>query len=228
MSRVLLFCGAAAVGKTSVIKHLVENMKLHEKKVSACKIDCLHTDDGEVYEKLNIDYKIGLSKDICPDHYLVSNIQELIQWSNNNNSDYLIIETAGLCNRCSPATKNTTSIYVLDATISFNGVKKLGPMLTTADVIVLTKLDMISQAEKEVIKYNLKTINKKALIITIDGLYGNGISNLINYIKNLKELDNYEEDELRHSMPSAVCSYCVGEMRIGNCYQQGVVEKIII
>lgn len=228
MSKVLLFCGAAAVGKTSVIKHLIKNMKRYDKNVSVCKVDCLYTEDGDIYEKLGVNYSVGLSKDICPDHYLVSNLQELIEWSNKNSSEYLIIETAGLCNRCSPATKSVTSVYVLDATISFKGAKKLGPMLTTADVIVITKSDMISQAEKEVIKYNLKDINKDAIILTVDGIYGNGISSLLKYIESLENIENYDGDILRHSMPSAVCSYCVGEMRIGNAYQQGVVEKIVI
>ena len=27
-------------------------------------------------------------------------------------------------------------------------------------------------------------------------------------------------------MPSGVCSYCVGETRVGSAYQQGVVGKI--
>ncbi|MFR6375349.1 MAG: hypothetical protein ACLUN5_02130 [Oscillospiraceae bacterium] len=38
--------------------------------------------------------------------------------------------------------------------------------------------------------------------------------------------EDYEGDILRHSMPSGVCSYCVGEQRIGSAYQQGVVGKI--
>lgn len=31
---------------------------------------------------------------------------------------------------------------------------------------------------------------------------------------------------VRHTMPSGVCSYCVGETRVGTAYQQGVVGKI--
>lgn len=228
MNRVLMFCGAAAVGKTSVIKHLISKLRESKKHISLCKIDCLYTEDEEVYRKLGVETRVGLSKDICPDHFLVSNIQELIEWSNHNNSDYLIVETAGLCNRCSPATKQTVSIYVLDCTISFSAPKKLGPMLSTADVIVLTKGDMISQAEREVIRYNLMKINNTAQIFNIDGIYGNGISNLSRYIGSLEPVDTYEGDILRHSMPSGVCSYCVGEMRIGNAYQQGVVEKIAL
>ena len=31
---------------------------------------------------------------------------------------------------------------------------------------------------------------------------------------------------LRHTMPAGVCSYCVGEQRVGTAFQQGVVGKI--
>ena len=37
---------------------------------------------------------------------------------------------------------------------------------------------------------------------------------------------DFTEDTLRHTMPSGVCSYCVGETRVGTAYQQGVVGKI--
>ena len=36
----------------------------------------------------------------------------------------------------------------------------------------------------------------------------------------------FERDALRHTMPSGVCSYCVGERRVGSAFQQGVVDKI--
>ena len=36
----------------------------------------------------------------------------------------------------------------------------------------------------------------------------------------------FEGDALRHTMPSGVCSYCVGERRVGSAFQQGVVGKI--
>ena len=37
---------------------------------------------------------------------------------------------------------------------------------------------------------------------------------------------SFEGDILRHTMPSGVCSYCVGEQRVGSAFQQGVVGKI--
>lgn len=168
---------------------------------------------------------VGLSKDICPDHFLISNLNELMIWANNKKSDVLIIETAGLCNRCSPATNRTLHICVCDCTSSFKTPQKLGPMLSESDAIVLSKIDMVSQAEREIISFNIRKINPNSNIFFIDGLVGFGVELVSNYLINTKLEDN-REHLLRHTMPSGVCSYCIGECRIGEEFQQGIVSKI--
>ncbi|MDO9170307.1 MAG: hypothetical protein Q7W29_00570, partial [bacterium] len=40
------------------------------------------------------------------------------------------------------------------------------------------------------------------------------------------EVDTVEGRRLRFSMPAALCSYCLGETRIGAQYQLGNVRKI--
>lgn len=42
-----------------------------------CKIDCLKTGDADVFQSLGLPCVTGLSGDICPDHFLVSNLSEL-------------------------------------------------------------------------------------------------------------------------------------------------------
>jgi len=41
-----------------------------------------------------------------------------------------------------------------------------------------------------------------------------------------EEIDTVLERKLRFPLPSAVCSYCLGETRIGNEYQLGNIRKI--
>ena len=41
-----------------------------------------------------------------------------------------------------------------------------------------------------------------------------------------QEVDTVVEKQLRFSVPSAVCSYCLGETRIGTSYQMGNIRKI--
>jgi Ni2+-binding GTPase involved in maturation of urease and hydrogenase len=157
---------------------------------------------------------------------LVSNLPELWDWANEIGRELLLIETAGLCHRCSPATEKSISVCVLDATSSSHTPKQLGPMLTQADIVILTKVDMVSQAEREIITWSVKELNPKARVFPIDGLVGYGAEPLAEYLLSLPQIDSYENDKLRHTMPSGVCSYCVGEQRVGNDYQQGVVGKI--
>ena len=168
----------------------------------------------------------GLSHAICPDHFLISNLPELWDWCDNLGRDCLLIETAGLCHRCSPATELCTAGCVLDCTASSHSPERLGPMVSGADFIILTKIDMVSQAELEIIEWQLKKLNPDAQIFPADGLAGYGTEFLSSWLLERPAINSLKEDRLRHTMPAGVCSYCVGEQRVGSAYQQGVVGKI--
>ena len=226
MKKMILFSGGAAVGKTAVLRHLIPYFKQKGLKVCVCKLDCLQANEAEIYQQLGVPFVCGLSGDICPDHFLVSNLPELWKWAEQMAGDYLLIESAGLCHRCSPATQKMVSICVLDCTASCQAPQKLGPMVTKADMIVLTKVDLLSQAEREIIIWQLTELNAQADIICVDGLVGYGCELLGQMLCALPDVMVYEEDLLRHPMPSGVCSYCVGEQRVGSAFQQGVVGKI--
>ena len=99
-------------------------------------------------------------------------------------------------------------------------------MLTQADFVVLTKTDMIFQAEREIICWQTAKINPTAVLFPVDAMAGYGIDLLAQWILQQPKHMDYRADTLRHTMPSGVCLYCVGEKRVGNEYQQGVVAKI--
>jgi len=224
--KIVMFCGGSAVGKTAVLKALIPQFLDKNFLPCACKLDCIQSSDEETYKEMGIPCVTGLSGDVCPDHFLVSNLPELWSWAESMNRSPLFIETAGLCHRCSPATQKIISICVVDSTASCRNPEQLGPMLTQADAVVLTKIDMVSQAEREIISYYIAKTNPTAIIFPVDGLAGYGAEPLGTWIMNQPDIETYEEDQLRHCMPSAVCSYCIGECRVGSSYQQGVVGKI--
>ena len=223
---VFLFSGSSAVGKTSILRYLIPFLEKGGMRTAICKIDCLSSNDESVYKSLNIPTVTGLSRDICPDHFLVSNLPELWDWCDCLGRDCLLIETAGLCHRCSPATELCTAGCVLDCTASSHSPERLGPMVSGADFIILTKIDMVSQAELEIIEWQLKKLNPGARIFPADGLAGYGTEFLGSWLLERPEIESLKEDRLRHTMPAGVCSYCVGEQRVGSAYQQGVVGKI--
>lgn len=219
--------GPPSSGKTSVILKTIDAIKAKGLKVGVVKFDCLYTDDDELYRKAGVPVRKGLSGSLCPDHYFVSNIEEVVNWGINQKLDVLITESAGLCNRCSPYIKDIVSVCVIDNLSGINTPKKIGPMLKTADIVVITKGDIVSQAEREVFASRVNSVNPKAIIIHVNGLTGQGafeFSTLLWDEKN--EIETVKGKELRFPMPSALCSYCLGETRIGDDYQMGNVRKI--
>jgi len=224
--KLITVSGPPSSGKTSLIIKTVESLKAQNIKVGIVKFDCLYTDDDVLYEKAGIPVKKGLSGSVCPDHFFASNIEEVVQWGKTNNLDLLITESAGLCNRCSPYLKDIKAVCVIDNLSGINTPKKIGPMLKLADVVVITKGDIVSQAEREVFASRVQTVNPKAAIIHINGLTGQGTYEFGSLImdKN-EEIDTVIERKLRFPLPSAVCSYCLGETRIGSSYQLGNTEQ---
>jgi len=221
------FSGPPSSGKTAVILKTIEAIQQRDLKVGVVKFDCLYTDDDELYRKAGIPVKKGLSGSLCPDHYFVSNIEEVVQWGRERDLDLLITESAGLCNRCSPYIKDIKAICVIDNLSGINTPKKIGPMLKTADIVVITKGDIVSQAEREVFASRVSTVNPDAMVMNVNGLTGQGAFEFSTLLYD--EEDNIETvtgKKLRFSMPSAMCSYCLGETRIGEEHQLGNVRKI--
>lgn len=227
--KLITVSGPPSSGKTSLILKTIEHLKHQGLMIGVVKFDCLYTDDDILYSKAGIPVLKGLSSSVCPDHFFVSNVEEVIQWGSKKGLDILITESAGLCNRCSPYIQDIKAICVIDNLSGINTPKKIGPMLKTADIVVITKGDIVSQAEREVFASRVQSINPKALIMQINGLTGQGTYEFSSIItKNNKDITTVVERKLRFSVPSAVCSYCLGETRIGNSYQLGNIRKIDI
>ncbi|TYB32633.1 MAG: hypothetical protein FXF49_10530 [Flexistipes sinusarabici] len=222
----LTISGPPSSGKTSIILKVIDAFKQRGMRVGVVKFDCLSTDDDKLYEKKDIPVRKGLSGSLCPDHYFVSNVEACFEWGKELDLDILISESAGLCNRCSPHIKEITAVCVIDNLSGVNTPKKIGPMLKSADVVVITKGDIVSQAEREVFASRVKHVNPKAVILNVNGVTGQGAFELSSFLYDSAEHETLKGKKLRFSMPSALCSYCLGETRIGDEYQMGNVRKM--
>lgn len=223
--RMVIVAGTPGSGKTAVLMHTLRSLKSRGLKSSVVKIDCLYTDDDKKFEKVGVPTLVGLSMDMCPDHYAIYNIDDMIKWAEKNESDFLIVETAGLCHRCAPYTKNCLGVCVIDATSGPNTPLKVGPFLSTADIAVVTKGDMISQAEREIFRERILEVNPSAKIIEANGLSGQGCMELAEEMIESREV-SLENEELRHSTPLAVCTLCVGETRVNKKHHRGILRRI--
>ena len=222
----LTVSGPPSSGKTSVILKALDELSTNSKEIAVVKFDCLATNDKELFEQKGITCKVGISGSLCPDHYFVSNIDECVDWAAENNFEYLISESAGLCNRCSPHIKECTSICVIDNLMGINTPKKIGPMLKLADIVVITKGDLVSQAEREIFALKVRQANPSGVIMHVNGINGQGATQLAYLIKNATNIDTLKSKEIKISMPSALCSYCLGETFIGKEKQKGNVRKM--
>lgn len=263
--RLVTIAGPPSVGKTAVIGKTVLGLGERGVRSGVIKFDCLFTDDEATYQRLGIPVRKGLSGSLCPDHFFASNIEEAAAWGLESGLEILFSESAGLCNRCSPHLKDIFAVCVVDNLSGVNTPAKIGPMLKTADMVVVTKGDIVSQAEREVFAARIMAVNPRAQVLQINGLTGQGAYELGSVILDRAGGVLFDEqpglpgeggeaepgasradetagtmegsrgcpgvvgvtgNRLRFPMPSALCSYCLGETRIGQRYQLGNVRKM--
>jgi len=226
--RFLTVSGPPSSGKTSVILRVIEALQTRRRSIGVVKFDCLLTEDDQRYRQKGVLVKKGLSGALCPDHYFVSNIEACVKWGHEHGCEYLISESAGLCNRCSPHINEITAVCVIDNLSGINTPRKIGPMLKSADIVVITKGDIVSQAEREVFASRVKQVNPGAVIMHVNGITGQGAFELTSLFEEASDIETLKGKTLRFSMPAALCSYCLGETRIGEEHQTGNVRKMDI
>jgi Ni2+-binding GTPase involved in maturation of urease and hydrogenase len=224
--KLITVSGPPSSGKTSVILKTIELLSSEGFKTGVIKFDCLSSYDNLLYEEKGVPVKVGLSGNLCPDHFFITNIEDGLNWGVKKGLDLLISESAGLCNRCSPHIKKVLAVCVIDNLAGINTPQKIGPMLKFADIVVITKGDIVSQAEREVFSHRVKQANPVAHILFINGITGQGAFGLAKRLKKATSTETLLDNHLRFSMPSALCSYCIGQTRIGKDYQMGSVRKM--
>jgi Ni2+-binding GTPase involved in maturation of urease and hydrogenase len=223
--KLVIFAGPPTCGKTTVIRQVIRRMIAKEKKTSYIKIDVLFADeDVTINKEFGIPSKKIYSGELCPDHCNVVVLDEAVEWAEKVGSDFLFVETAGLCLRCSPYVENSLGIVVLEATSGMNLPRKIGPMLTLADISVITKIDLISQAEREVFRYRVLESAKGIMVVESNALYGIGIDPIVRQI--LKTNDIEFPMFLRGNPPVGTCTICVGKKEIGAKNHFGVLRTM--
>ena len=227
--KAIIVAGSPSSGKTSVVVHMARQLLAVGETVAAVKFDTQSSADPDLYQdRLGIPTLGGMSGYLCPDHYFISNMEEALEWGRGRRVQYLFIETAGLCLRCAPHIEGVPALTVIDCLGGVQMPAKMGPMLTLADIVLLTKGDLVSQAEREVIAFGIRSVNPAAAQYAINGLVGTGTLGVLRAIRAFDDIESFEGRKLRHDMPASICSYCTGERRIGRRFQAGSVEKVLI
>jgi Ni2+-binding GTPase involved in maturation of urease and hydrogenase len=224
--RLVTLAGPPSAGKTAVTIKALATLQKEGVKVGVVKFDSLSTQDQALYERQQIPVTTGLSGSLCPDHFFVANVSDCLSWGLERGFDLLVIESAGLCNRCAPHIQGVLAVCVIDNLSGVDTPKKIGPMLKMADIVVVTKGDIVSQAEREVFAYRVRQVNNSATILQVNGLTGQGGHELGRLLQTAPETADLEGLLLRFTMPAALCSYCLGQRKIGSDFQMGNVKKM--
>ena len=223
--KLVICAGPATTGKTAVLRHVIRKLQDAGQRVAFLKIDVQYAEEDEQFAReFNIPTRKVYSGELCPDHCNVMVLGDAMQWARKADSDVLLVETAGLCLRCSPYVDGGLGMIVLEATSGMNLPLKVGPMLSLADVAVVTKIDRVSQAEREVFRARIQDVAPGVRIREVNALYGIGIDPLIDHIR--AQTNAEKSMLLRGNPPVGTCTICVGKKEIGWQSHFGVVRAL--
>jgi Ni2+-binding GTPase involved in maturation of urease and hydrogenase len=199
--KLAICAGTATTGKSAVLRHVVPRLQKRGWSVAFLKIDVQFAD-----------------------HCNVMVLGDALQWAGRSGADLLLVETAGLCLRCSPYVDGGLGIVVLEATSGMNLPRKIGPMLSLADIAVVTKIDRVSQAEREVFRARILNAAPGVRIREVNALHGIGIDPIVDAIATTPEVG--AGLALRGNPPVGTCTICVGKKEIGWQSHFGVVRAL--
>jgi len=224
--KLLIFAGPPSAGKTAVIRQILRQLA-GESSLAFLKIDVVRAfEDEELKNEFNIPTRKVYSGDVCPDHTGILVLRDAIAWAEDLGAGILIVESAGLCLRCTPYTTQSLGIVVLSAIGGTNSPLKMAPMIALADIAVVTKVDLISQAEKEVFRERVREVAPRVDIIETNAVQGNGLRYLIKAIRNMPEILCADDIVLRGMPPLAVCTICAGKKEIGWQHHFGILKTL--
>lgn len=210
--RIALVGGPSAGGKTSVLRHALRPLVDGGLRLHLVKFDCLSGSDVARYAHAGLTATIRLARDICPDHHFVQDLGECWLDAEDTGADLLVAETAGLCDRCSPFLRRAGAVCVLPLTASLHAPARLRAQVATADLVVLTRGELVSQAEREVFRGRVLDLNPTARVLEINGLTGEGARDLSRWLEALPSLDLLDSERLRFPVPRGDCGRCTGGM----------------
>ncbi len=223
--KLVVIAGPPSAGKTALTKQIVKNFK-DKMKIAYLKIDVVKAyEDQELAKDYNILTKKIYSGDLCPDHAGVMVLGDVLEWAEKNKVDLLIIESAGLCLRCSPYVNQGLGIVVLSSISGIHAPEKMGAMVSLSDIAIVTKIDLVSQAEREVLIQKIKDVHPQIILMETNALQGTSLTYLYSLIENSQDIDR-NNLFLKGNPPLGTCTICIGKKDIGWKNHFGVIKKL--
>jgi len=224
--KLIVVAGPPSVGKTAVIKQIIRHISA-TRKSAYLKVDVMRAfEDEEIAAEFGIPAKKIYSGDLCPDHMGIMVIRDALDWAEKEGAEFLIYESAGLCLRCTPYVTDSLGLCVLSAVSGTHTPLKMSPMIALADMAVVTKTDLISQAEKEVFREHIRKVTPDIDVVETNAIQGTGIRYLLRAVDSMKPIPDMSKIMLRGTPPLGVCTICVGKRDIGWQEHFGVIRRL--
>ncbi len=224
--RLMVVAGPPSAGKTSVVRQMIGHIS-KTSTVAYLKIDVVTAfEDEELREEFGIPTRKIYSGDMCPDHMGIMIIRDALDWAEKEGAEVLILESAGLCLRCSPYFTDSFGICVMSSLSGTHAPLKMAPMIALSDICVVTKTDLISQAEKEVFRESIRQVSPDMDIVETNTIQGTGLKYLFRRLDSAPEIGDPDAVELRGVPPLGVCTVCIGKKGIGWQNHFGVIRRI--
>ncbi|HDQ08297.1 MAG TPA: cobalamin biosynthesis protein [Methanoculleus sp.] len=223
--KLVIVAGPPSSGKTAVIRQIIRGIP--GMATAYLKIDVTRAFEvEELVQEFGIPAKVVYSGDLCPDHAGVMVLADALSWAKNEGADLLIVESAGLCLRCAPYTTQALGLVVLSATSGIHTPLKMGSMVALADIAVITRTDLVSQAEKEVFSEHVREVNPSLELIETNAVQGTGMRYLLREVEQFPAITDAGTIHLRGEPPLGVCTICIGKKEIGWQNHFGVVRTL--
>jgi Ni2+-binding GTPase involved in maturation of urease and hydrogenase len=223
--KLVVCAGPPTCGKTTVLRQIARRLKTAGRSFAYLKVDVQFADEDQRFrDEFGVPARKVYSGELCPDHCHVLVLGDAIDWAAKEKADTLLVETAGLCLRCAPYVDGGLGIVVLEATSGMNLPRKIGPMLSLADICVVTKIDRVSQAEREVFRARILEAAPGVAVAEADALHGIGLDPVARRVELAAEAP--PTLRLRGNPPVGTCTICVGKKEIGWKNHFGVVRPL--
>ncbi len=225
--RLMVIAGPPSAGKTSVIRQMIRHILDGGGHPAFLKIDVVRAfEDEELKKEFGIPTRKIYSGDMCPDHMSIMVITDAIDWAVSRGADVLIVESAGLCLRCTPYFTDSFGICVMSSLSGTHSPLKMAPMIDLSDMCIVTKTDLISQAEKEVFRESIRQVSPNMEIVETNAIQGTGLRYLFRRMDEVRPISQNHKISLRGNPPLGVCTICIGKKDVGWQNHFGVIRRL--
>ena len=218
--RLLVVAGPPSAGKTSVVRALVPELA-EAADVGYLKVDVARTREVEALSRLGWACRALVDESACPDQLLFDRLPH--ELAALGARALVVLETAGLCARCAPYVREGLAVAVLEATAGADAASKQGPLLTEADLVVVTHGDRLAPAERDVFEASLAERVPSDRMAWLDGLTRVGLPRLARRVRAALGASppRVPVPTPRSAPPRLYCSLCLGRREV-------VVEPVAV